>query len=143
MRLELRARRAGKTRAKLVADAVLRASALVRKYPDADTLGTLPVGEGFAARVKQLFAAHQAAGADANDAAADALQQAKQEQLAAAHQARKERGGGDGGGGDGGGEGSGPPSPLGVARQGSEAVETFERWEEIERVAQVRGGKRW
>jgi hypothetical protein len=41
----------------LVADAVLRASALVRKYPDADTLGLLPAGEGFAALVHRSLAA--------------------------------------------------------------------------------------
>ena len=36
---------------RLVADDLLRRSALVRKYPDADTLGTLPLGAGFVALV--------------------------------------------------------------------------------------------
>ena len=94
---------------------------------------------GFEARVKELFAAHKAAGEETNEAAAMALKQAQQEQLAAAQAARRERSGGHAtparNGNDGsGGSGSSPPE---VGRQGSEAVEAFERWEEIERVAQV------
>ena len=43
---------------------------------------------GFEARVKELFAAHKAAGEETNEAAAMALKQAQQEQLAAAQAAR-------------------------------------------------------
>ena len=93
--------------------------------------------EGFEARVKELFAAHKAAGAEANEAAANALKQAQQEQLAEAQRARADRAGGEGGGSD-----VPAGSPPGVTKQGSEAIEKFERWEEIERVAQVHAYRR-
>lgn len=97
---------------------------------------------GFEARVKALFAAHTAAGLSPNEAAAKAMQQAQNEQLQATQAARHERsaaegakGGGAGGGGAGGGGGGEGEETPGLERQGSEAVEKFERWEEIERVA--------
>ena len=96
---------------------------------------------GLQARVKELFEAHRAAGMEANEAAAKAMQQAQNEQLQATQAARRDRNSaadGNGGGADGGGEGSRGegPQPPGAERQGSEQVaEQFERWEEIERVA--------
>ena len=104
--------------------------------------------EGFSTRVKELFEAAKAKGQDANAAAATALAQAQKEQLAAAAQARSARGGGPTSPprSDRSAAGGGAPAPAGVAAAGppplatqpSESAEqTFERWEEVEKVAQA------
>ena len=57
-----------------------------RSLPPLSDSAALLEKEGFKARVEALFAAHTAAGSDANDAAARALLQARNEQLQAATQ---------------------------------------------------------
>lgn len=104
--------------------------------------------EGFSTRVKELFEAAKAKGQDANGAAATALAQAQKEQLAAAAQARSARAGGPTSPprSDRSAAGGGAPAPSGaaaawpppLATQPSESAEqTFERWEEVEKVAQA------
>ena len=95
--------------------------------------------DGFSARVKELFEAAKASGQDANAAAAAALNQAQKEQLAAAAQARSARGGAPSPPKEKPNAASEPATEPSLATQGSESNEqqSFERWEEVEKVAQA------
>ena len=118
----------------IAADKAKAATAALAPAPAPHADAALLDKAGFEARVKALFAAAVAEGNDANQAAATALRQAQAEQLAAAQQARRERSGGDSSGAPARPNDSSAPS---LVPQISEEVEQFERWEEIEKVAQT------